>query len=266
MRAALRAAIFVAGWPLLSARGQTPPSLADLLARVRENVGQFETTLPDFVCSEHVTSRRVINGRTVAETVNDSTIVGTLKGFIESREIAAINGKKVSRAHNLKGPYIYLGGFSNLLIFTFGPKYTERHDYKIASTEIIDGRKLLALEFCTKEGQTELSQEFWHGGPFSSKRRSLPSRDIGKAWIDAESMQVVRLETSHLNLPEWVQAEKVATDYAPVIIDGKPFWMPKSTKAEDVEPSRNPKTPALNSCVALYGEYRKFDASAVIRY
>jgi len=267
MRAALRAVILAAGASLQSsAPAQALPTVDDALARVRENVGQFAAALPDFICSEHVTSRRVIGGKTTSETVNHSTIVGTIKGFIESREIAAVNGKRAARAHNLKGPYIYLGGFSSLLILTFGANYIPYHDYRIAGMETVDGRPLLALEFSTREGQTELIQDFWHGGPLGSRRKSLPSRDTGKAWLDPRTMQVVRLETSHLNLPPWVQSEKVSTDYAPVILDGKPFWMPKSTRAEDVEPSHNPKLPAYNTCIAEYGDYRKFEASAAIRY
>lgn len=267
MRAVWRAAILAAGCFLPPpACGQAIPSVDEALARIRENVARFETSLPDFLCSERVTSRRVINGKTTAEVVSDSTIVGTLKGFIESREIAAVNGKKVSKAHNLKGPYIYLGGFSSMLILTFGSKWTAYHDYKIAGMETVDGRSLLAVEFTTREAQKELTQEFWHGGMLKTQRKALPCRDTGKAWVDPESMQVVRLQTSHLNLPDWVQSEKVSTDYAPVTIDGKPFWMPKSTRAEDVEPSRNPKVPAYNTCIAQYANYRKFEASAAIRY
>jgi hypothetical protein len=251
--------------------GRQGPSADEALARIHENVGRFETSLPDFLCDERITSREVEDGKTKSETVTDSIFVGTQHKnknftFTESREILAVNGKKVSKGSALRGPYFYLGGFSSILVTVFGPKWAPYHDYKVAGMETVAGRTLLAVEFATKEGQTAIRQTFTHKGQQPNQADVLASRYTGKAWIDPQSMQVVRLERHDLNLPSTVRSLVISTEYALVTIDGKPFWMPKSMRAENVESLRKSKPPADQLCVAEYSNYRKFDVSIGIKY
>ena len=272
MRFELRLAILAAGLPLLAYTlwcRQVPP-VDEALARIRENVGQFETSLPDFICNEKITSRLVVRGKISKETVTESIFTGAQQKsksftFVETREIATINGKKVRRGTPLKGPYVYLGGFSSLLVTTFGPKCTPYHNYKVTGMETVDGRTLLAVEFATKPGQTEIKQTFFRKQMLYYTSDVRSEKDTGKAWIDPESMQVVRLERHYLNLPSTVRSLMVSTEYAKVTIDRKPYWMPKTVRAENVE-NRNSKPPANEFWIAEYSNYRKFAVSAGIRY
>jgi hypothetical protein len=273
MRIEPRLALLALGLPLLSQAlwGRQSPSADEALARIHENVGRFETSLPDFLCDERITSRETEDGKTKSETVTDSIFVGTQHKnknftFTESREIMAVNGKKVSKGTTLRGPYFYLGGFSSILVTVFGPKWAPYHDYKVVGMETVAGRTLLAIEFATKEGQTAIRQTFTHKGQPPNQANVLASKYTGKAWIDPQSMQVVRLERHDLNLPPTVRSVVISTEYAVVTIDGKPFWMPKTMRAENVESLRKSKPPADQLCIAEYSNYRKFDVSIGIKY
>jgi hypothetical protein len=79
-------------------------------------------------------------------------------------------------------------------------------------------------------------------------------------------MEVVRLERHDLNLPPTVHSLVISMEYAVVTIDGKPFWMPKTMRAENVETLRKSKPPADQLCIAEYSNYRKFDVSIGIKY
>jgi len=251
-------------WALAAALplcGQPPrPSLEETLRRLAENVQKFETTLPDFVCDERLTSRRIVDGATKAETVTESLFVGRQPNerrsiFVEDREIQAVNGKPVAKGRRLKGPYFFLGGFSSLLDITFSEKWAPFHNYRVGEPETVAGKELLVVAFDTKDGQTEIKQ--------TVEGKQLASQDTGKAWIDPGSMQVVRLERRSLHLPPAVRSLAVAVDYAPVTLDGKTFWMPKAMRAEQ---TTNSKSPTQGVCLAEYGNYRKFDVSVGIKY
>jgi hypothetical protein len=91
----------LAGWlillPAISLQGApATPSLNEVLMRVSKNVQDFRDLLPDFVCSERITSTRYeANGQIAMQRVVDSTFTGLQKedgkglSYIESREVQA---------------------------------------------------------------------------------------------------------------------------------------------------------------------------------
>jgi hypothetical protein len=107
------------------------------------------------------------------------------------------------------------------------------------------------LEFATREGQKELY--------FDLYGKAVLQKDVGKAWIDKISLRVLRLERHHLNVQKG-QSPMVATvDYGEVRIDGKPFWMPVTVKAE-----QSFKGGEWGQYLATYTNYRKFEVSSGI--
>jgi hypothetical protein len=230
-----------------------------VLDRVQANVAEFEASLPDFICSERISSRKVVDGMVRRETVTDSDFVGLQRKsgphlFTETRKIVRINGKPVANGEDLIGSFLFGGGFSSILIITFAPKNIPYHNYRVAGTELLEGRTALLIEFTTKDDQTELRFDF--------NGKALIQRDTGKAWIDPESMQVLRLERRFLNVqPKSAETITAVVDYTRVAIGEKSFWMPKSVWAEDSH-----KRKVTGQYLAEYSNYRKFDVSADIKY
>jgi hypothetical protein len=231
------------------------PTVDAILAEVQNNAGQFVRSLPDFVCDEKVTSRGLHRGK-VLEVVIESQFVGLQKrsgrmSYSETREIRTVDGNPARTGQKFTGPFLFGGGFSSLLDETFSPKYVSSHTYKIAGEEALNGTPAFVLEFATKEAQKELY--------FLLYGKAVLQKDVGKAWIDKTSLRVLRLERHHLNVQKG-QTPMVATvDYGEVRIDGKPFWMPTSVKAE-----QSFKGGELGQYLATYTNYRKFEVSSGI--
>ncbi len=105
----------------------------------------------------------------------------------------------------------------------------------------------MVIEFATKPDQDELNLEF--------DGRKCLDKDTGKAWIDLESMHLVRLERRYQNLPAPAGVLAVQVDYAPVVINGKTYWMPKRVRTEQTQ--RTSKNPVTGQYVAEYSHYQK---------
>ncbi|HEY2914803.1 MAG TPA: hypothetical protein VGK21_15670, partial [Candidatus Angelobacter sp.] len=56
---------------------QSTPKLDQVLPRIQQHVKEFESSLPDFICDEKITSRELMGGKTIHETDIDSTFRGT---------------------------------------------------------------------------------------------------------------------------------------------------------------------------------------------
>lgn len=240
----------------------TVPAVDQILTQVQDHVREFEFSLPDFTCDETITSSGGMNEKIGPSTVVNSVFRGIQskdengRPFIESREIKAINGVQVGKGQPLKLSFFFGGGFSSVLDATFGPNNIQYHDYKIVGTEKINGRTSIVVKFATKADQKGLFFEFM-GGTFLSK-------DTGRAWIDQESMQVMRLERRYVNVPSPYGVMDVSVDYAEVVINEKTFWMPKTVKVEETLPDS--QKPMSVHYIAEYSNYEKFNVSVQIKY
>ncbi len=265
-QAATKARLAFCLWLLVSfcplSRAEKPPSLDQVLLGVQERVKEFEFSLPDFMCRERITVREMARGKLVDQRISVSIFTGTQntdeKGrpFTESRQLETENGFRIIKGQQLRLPFFFGGGFSSILEATFGEKNIQYHQYKLTGTEQVDGKQALVIQFATKPGQTGLSFEFLG--------MELASRDTGKAWIDPASMHVVRLERRYLNLPQPYSALNVWVSYAPVLLNGKTFWMPKTVRVQEV--FARSKKPITAEYVAEYSDYQKFDVSVKIKY
>jgi hypothetical protein len=237
---------------------QEAATLDEILARVQTRAGHFAQSLPDFVCDEKVTSKVVHRGKPI-EAVIQSHFVGMQKkngkmSFTETREVDSVNGKPARKGQKFEGPFLFGGGFSSILDHTFAPKFVPSHTYKITGEEMLDGRTALVIEFATRDGQTEL-HSYLYG-------KSIVQRDMGKAWIDKESLQVLRLERHYLNVPKDETPLIATVTYGEVRIDGKPFWMPTTVSAGQAATKRSTRAVYL----AVYTNYHKFAVSSGIVY
>jgi len=115
----------------------------------------------------------------------------------------------------------------------------------------------VVLKFETKKDQQALLHRELFGTQYVMK-------GSGKAWIDLASMNVLRLEIQYLDPPMPEGVLSLSVDYAPVMIQEKTFWMPRTVTAEQTVP--NPKMPVGGQYVAEYSNYQEFKVSVRIKY
>jgi len=250
----------LAGWLSIQALGaQTAaPTVDQILARVQTNTGQFEQLLPDFTCDERIDTQNIEHGAVKREGIAESHFTGLQRRsgrmtFTESREFVTIDGKPAVKGRTLHRAFLFGGGFSSLLDETFSAKTVPLHDYNLAGRETVNGRAALVVEFATKPGQKALQAD-WGG-------KQMVQRDTGKAWIDLETTQVLRIERRFLNLPQKWTAFIATVDYGAVSIDGRPFWMPLRVMAEC-----STSDGTRRKYAAEYRNYRKFEVASGITY
>src|SRR5689334_22172355 len=190
-------------------------SLTEVLNAVSLNVKEFQDLLPDFVCTEKVTSTELDSGKVVKKRVVESIFTGVQRSseenrihfaFTESREVLAIDGKPTRRGTPFpKLPYNFAGGFSSLLITTFAPENLGVHDYSIVDSYTSSSSSALLVRFTTKEDQQKLRGIF--------QGTQLVAKDNGAAWIDQKSFRVLRLQRRSLNLPSSLTRSIATADY-----------------------------------------------------
>jgi hypothetical protein len=247
-------------WFLLAAwlPQQPAPTVDEILAKIQTNTGQFLQSLPDFICDETITSQAIVGGK-LEQVVNSSHFVGRQQKrgnmlFNETRELISIDGKSVSKNANPQGPIFFGGGFSSVLHLTFGKDTVPDQTYRITGEERFRDREAIVIEFATRQGQKNLKFDFYG--------KAYLENDKGKAWIDKESLRVLRLERQYLNVPKGETPITATVDYGEVFIDGQPYWMPLTVKAEQLKGRRGQNAEYL----AEYRNYRKFEAKSSIIY
>jgi len=246
---------------------QSTPKLGQILPRIQEHVKEFESSLPDFICDEKITSKELMGGTTIHETDIDSTYRGTqnrdknpdgkYEPFTEWRDIQTIDGRPAPKGQQLTGPFLFGGGFSSILVEIFSPENFRYFNYKVIGTDRVDGKAAVVLKFETKKDQNALLHRELFGTQYVMK-------GSGKAWIDPDYMNVLRLELQYLDPPMPEGVLSLAVDYAPVVIKEKTFWMPRTVTAEQTVP--NPKMPVGGQYVAEYSNYQEFKVSVRITY
>jgi hypothetical protein len=257
--------LFVAGATCLilfaPIHSQPIPSLDNILKEAGNNIRIFEETLPDFLCREVVTQKVSRQNELREEKIIESIFRGFQKPdkekhmtFTELREIKSVNGRPIGDKRSNEIGFDLQGGFSSLIIMTFSTKYQALHNYKIDRIETIQGRQVLAVKFSTKKGQEGIRQLIM-GNSFINK-------DEGKAWLDLESLQVIRIERRFLNVPAKFSSFTIRADYDKVLIADQAFWMPKLICSESTEKKNN----VQRSFIARYSEYQKFDSSVQMKF
>ena len=246
---------------------QSLPKLNQILPRVQEHVKEFEHSLPDFICDEKITSKELMGGTTIHETDVDSTFRGTqnrdknpdgkYQPFTEWRDVQTIDGRPAPKGQQVTGPFLFGGGFSSILVEIFAAENSQYFNYKVIGTEKVDGKAAVIVKFETRKGQDALLHRELFGTQYVMK-------GSGKAWLDLSSMNVLRLEIQYLDPPMPEGVLSLAVDYAPVVIQEKTFWMPKTVTAEQTIP--NPKVPVGGQYVAEYSNYQEYKVSVRIKY
>lgn len=236
---------------LLQGDPSTPPrQLSEILAAVSLNVKESHDVLPDFLCSEKVTSSQFKDGKQQEQKVVES--IFSIQQSREHRQILAVDGKPAKKGAKMPGlPVNITGSFNYLILATFSPQSLQWHDFAPGQKTEAPGRTVVQFE--TTRDQKEMVWDI--GGA------DLTAHDTGQAWIDTASMQVVRLERNLLNLKGKASKWKITIDQAPFVIGEREFWLPKTFLTEITE--RDPRR--TGTFLAEYTNCKKFTAEVTIR-
>lgn len=215
-------------------RAQRPgPTLDDVLQRLHANLKHYDSSLPSLFCDEHVVSK-VAPGYSDENTIMDSVFhlkridnADHTETLAESREIKMVNGKP-ARSQTMRGfPSMLSGVFEGgLAIVSLDQKACMRYTLE----RVHNGRPYIVnfATALTPENQADCL---------------LQEKSKGRVFIDPESMEITHLEMTaphHVIIPgnedeapvmgKWI----VTVDYAPVVLDGDTFWLPKTISSNDV--------------------------------
>jgi hypothetical protein len=239
--------------PLCLAQQPEDPPFQELLTHLQANLTTYIQTVPSFFCDEHVDSVMEQPGGGKVTTTTDSvfrlkrTGEGNSTQLAESREVKTVN-KKAAHGEDITGPAIFRGAFSHGAAVV-SLELQSCFDYEHAPSVKIDGVNAIVLKY------TAL--------PDAALNRNCPKILEGRAYIDPRDLHLLRVEAripNHqitrgvLGLWTW------SIDYAPVVFDGKIFWMPKTIESRAVP---NDHLTAW-SFVAKYSKYHKLTVTSHI--
>lgn len=235
------------------AQEQQDPPLQTLLAHLQANLVAYLTTVPSFFCDEHVDSvmEQPGAGKIMTATYSIFRLKRTGEGsstqLTESREIKTVN-KKAAHGEDITGPAIFRGAFSHgasVVSLQLQPCF----DYEHLPSVRIDGVNAIVLKY------TALSD--------AALNRNCPEILDGRAYIDPRDLHLMRVEAripNHELLPGILGLWTWSIDYAPVVFDGKTFWMPKTIESRAVANDHR----TAWSFAARYSNYHKLTVTSHI--
>ena len=241
------------------------PTLEEILQRLESNLSQYDSGVPSFFCDEHVVSRMVPDVHDQA-TVTDS--VFRLKRVVnadhattleESREVKTVNGQP-AKSQEMGGPSIVYGAFEGGLAVV-SLSQTACMNYTLERVKRNDAQAPIIVRFASV-----LTAENKGGCLLQENGR-------GQVFIDRASMQITRMELTaphHTIIPgnemgygamvgEWA----LSVDYAPVVLDGKSFWMPETITSRTTG-GRGSFHPIVWTFKASYGNFHKLEVRSRI--
>jgi len=247
----------------ISAGQDDDQQLRTILMTLSRNMMTFERSLPDLVCQEDlnqeiiggngkIEEKRVIKSVLTGRQNKQQTGHGAVFEFEERREIESINGKRPAAKTELPPPHLS-GAFSSILLSHFSVSSLADFEWKLepAIAKIGDHQCFL-LKFSPNENRHK--QQYQYGGVTYESRRT------GSAYVDNQTMQVVRIEFSEGGLPDDLSEWQSTVDYGPVVLDNEKFWLPVSATTQLKEKQGGRKLSATH----YYTNYRRYTGSIKI--
>ena len=228
-----------------------------MLEVVRQHVERLETSVPNFVCHEQITSRRYERGKVKEETRATSILTTTRStknghgSFEESRADLVINGRP-SKRNEISDPFVWRGGpaYSDLHYLFNSDHGIECRTYKLTGVVKLNSKNAYLVETHAAAGQRDACPD-------------LPDDSADKIWLDSQSLNVIRIES--FDPPTKTQAGDTGglltldVDYMPVVFDGAEYWLPSHFISRvDFESSRH------FQYEASFTDYHKYGAESVV--
>lgn len=237
--------------------------LRTILMTLSRSMVTFERSLPDLVCQEEldqeitsaagkIEEKRVIKSTLTGRQQKQQTSRGAVYEFEERREIESINDKKPAANTALPPPHLS-GAFSSILLSHFSVSSLADFEWKLeASTAKLRDKECFVLKFSPNENRHK--QQYQYGGV------TFESRRTGAAYIDKQTMQVVRIEFSEGVLPDELSDWRSTVDYGPVVLDKETFWLPTQATTQLKEKQGGRTLMAMHH----YRNYRRYTGSIKI--
>lgn len=230
---------------------QAPVAIDQILSQLEVNTERYSTSIPSFLCDEHITSQEIHAGEMKHQTsveavfrVSRSTReAGVLD---ESREVRIVDGRP-SDGKKLNMPLTFSGGFSGVLTKFLSAAHEKCFSYHQENSPAGS----IAFSFVANEAKL--------GDPSC---RSIPRGTKGRAIVDSTAMQVTHIERT-VPFPigkDQAVLSTAAVDFAPVTLNDTMFWLPVTVTAFTTQTQ---KTNELRF-MAHYGNYHRFDATSSI--
>ena len=217
--------------PALAAKQKHAFELEGILRGLEENLQRYDREIPSFFCDEHSVSEMTPGTRwdrkeadSIFRLEREPSADGSMS-LAESREVKMVDGRPSSSA-GWDAPATIEGAFEGgLAVVSMSQQACM--EYQLEHEE----HGQFVVSFRTRDENLKNDACLLH------------ERARGRAVIDPASLQVTHLE---LTMPQhrvpnsgrsqWysptVKGEWVITvDYAPVILDGRSFWMPSSVRS-----------------------------------
>jgi hypothetical protein len=239
--------------PLAPAQQPPSPMLDEILLQLQHNRDRYSQTVPNFFCTEHVTSSELF-GNNTQTTVTDSVfrITRTPSGaFAEEHEVQTVNGTP-AKGQNVNGPVILGGVFSGGL----DPVSLNQKacmNYTLEPIPATHSDEPYIIRFDTLPNVENESQCV------------LKEEGSGRVFIDPSTMRVTRMELTaphHFIAGGEAGVWKISIDYAPVSFTGQLFWMPTAITST-ATPTGVP-TRTVYSFSARYTGYHKLEVTSRI--
>ena len=228
-------------------------SIPETLARVQQNVSSYLSSVPSFFADEHVTSNLNQPNDLKITTVTDSVFHIRRKGegnatqLVESREIKSVNHKP-SKGENITGPAVFRGAFTNGVLLV-SPVFAPCYEFQREDDAKVEGIHAIVLSY-KSTAETLLD-------------RNCPKVREGRVFIDPHGFHLLRVEArvpDHEIMAGVFGLWTWSINYAPVTLDGRTFWMPRTIESQAVPRYRH----AAWSFVAKYSNYHKLEVNSRI--
>jgi hypothetical protein len=211
------------------AQAQQPINLDRTLSQIEVNTELYNVTVPSFICDEHIVSQEVHAGKIKREITVDavfSVTRSTVKAntLEESREVKLVDGKPAP-TKSITMPLSFSGVFSGALNKFLSSDHRLCFEYAAdASTPSPKG--IAAFTFVARPDTAS-----------HPDCASIQPGTTGRFTVDTASMQVTHIERTVQNSvgKDRTVLGTAAVDYAPVILNGKSFWLPTTITAFTTE-------------------------------
>lgn len=230
-----------------------PPTMDNVLVRVQKNYDVYLHTVPDLLAEEHVVS--TVAGRFVREKKTKSDSIFRLRRGVAADHTIELNESREpktmkDREQQVDGPSMISGVFSYAQL-DLSPELKGCYEYRLAPDTHRYNVATLVVEYKLKPGLPTYAK--------------CPVQEpvSGRAYIDAATMQILRMEQELPKHDVYRGSRGVWTwsiDYAPVMLGGKQFWLPNTISSR----SSADKQDIVWTYVATYSKYHLLEVHSKI--
>jgi hypothetical protein len=222
----------------------------------REIAIHYNSTLPDFICTEQVDRNR--RGLVRDTASNDRlTIQLSYFGKKENYKLIAINGKATQESLEWVGGLLTGGEFGSQLMGIFDS--ASAADFRWKQSAVFSNR---AASVYTYRIGRATSRYMVGGRDATGKLVSAPAGYKGEVVIDNQTSRVLRLTAAADDIPRGsgIRASSVEVDYDFFEVAGKTYLLPAHSASHMSEDRRE-----LSSRVK-FTDYKKFEGDSTITF